>query len=859
MSSKHKPTRFALYLGFIGIVALSACSDSTTSSTTVTDMGDEDTDTDTASEATCGDGTRTAPEVCDDGNTADDDGCAADCAKIEDGWSCPTSGPCVEGAVCGDGNQSSDEACDDANQLSGDGCSEDCQTIEQGWSCPSPGVACVATACGDRFLAGTEGCDDGNPNDGDGCTSACTVEAGWVCLATGECIAQQCGDGILAGEETCDDGNTEGDDGCAADCMVVEPNFICPTPNQACQSTVVCGDRRLGPTEDCDDGNTASGDGCSNVCEREVGWSCPAPGARCRAEQCGDGILAGTETCDDSNTNDNDGCSNVCQVEQGWACPAAMSCYETTCGDGLLEGTEQCDDNNVRPFDGCSQSCTNEPQCSGGTCTAICGDGIILPGTNQEACDDGNTSDGDGCSTTCAVEAGWSCTVQPEPLPNTIVLPLVIRDFKGIQWYADDTTSYGHPDFNDPNDGNGSISFGILQSTLINGRPKLAYVNADPNDTTGLPKSSARFDEWYDSSSPWNIEEIRYLTLPRDATDTYKYDSTTDGFVPFSVSGFFPVDDGGWIAQGSESLQTANATVNDGGNHNFNFTTETRFYFQYEGTEVLNFSGDDDMWVFIDGLLCLDVGGLHGALAATMNLADPTLETNTTQRSIVSACKAQLDSLVTAANPKPLVEMVIFHAERHTNASNFKLDLRGFVKQTSSCEEACGNGVVTIGEVCDDGVNDGSYGGCASDCLSMGGYCGDGTLEGPEACDNGVNFNDGRYGGCNPDCTFAGTCGDGIVQSRNEVCDDGVNDGSYNGCSADCQIPSARCGDGEVNGPEACDLGVGQNLGGYNGCNPDCTLAPYCGDGIRQGAEQCDDGNNDESDGCTHTCIRAIL
>ena len=811
--------------------------------------------------AVCGDRIRSAGEVCDDGNRLDGDGCSADCTVIEEGWSCPSVGPCTYGEECGDGALSSEEGCDDGNDLSGDGCDEACE-LEPGWRCPTPGEPCIAAGCGDRIRAGDEACDDGNMNDGDGCSSACEVENGWVCIGEGDvCIAQQCGDGIVAGDEACDDGNTDDGDGCAGDCGSVEPNYICPTPGEACVSTVVCGDRRVGPGEQCDDGNTASGDGCSDTCMREEGWACPVPGAACRADMCGDGFVAGDERCDDANTDDGDGCSSTCQVEEGWACPPGASCYQTTCGDGVLEGTEQCDDGNLRPFDGCSETCTNEPQCTGGTCTPICGDGVILPGPTQEACDDGNTIDGDGCSSTCTIEPGWNCTIEPEPLPNTITLPLVLRDFKGIEWYADNAIEYGHPDFNDPDDGNGVISFGIVEPTLgPDGRPVLSYQTADPADATGLPKSRARFAEWFDSSSPWNIEEIRSLTLTRPgAGSTFVYDSTTEGFPPNSTSGFYPLDDGGWVAQGSEMLRTSSATANDGADHNFNFTTETHFFFQYAGDEVLRFSGDDDLWVFIDGVLCLDVGGLHAELGATMNLADPTQETNPTQQAIVQACKDHLDSLVSAMNPEPLVEMVIFHAERHTTASNFELELTGFVKQRSMCVEICGDGIVTRGEVCDDGVNDGSYNGCGPDCLSFGGYCGDGILNGPELCDDGVTDNDGRYGGCNPDCTPAGFCGDGVVQPLDEVCDDGVNDGAYGGCSGDCQMRSPYCGDGIVNGPEQCDEGLGGNLGDYGGCNPDCSLGPYCGDGIRQGEEECDDGNTDDADGCTRECTRPIL
>jgi cysteine-rich repeat protein len=67
----------------------------------------------------------------------------------------------------------------------------------------------------------------------------------------------------------------------------------------------------------------------------------------------------------------------------------------------------------------------------------------------------------------------------------------------------------------------------------------------------------------------------------------------------------------------------------------------------------------------------------------------------------------------------------------------------------------CGDGVVEDGEVCDDGINDGSYGGCLGDCSDFGPYCGDGVvLRGAgEDCDDGDDV-DGN--GCNIDCTQSG-------------------------------------------------------------------------------------------------------
>jgi cysteine-rich repeat protein len=66
----------------------------------------------------------------------------------------------------------------------------------------------------------------------------------------------------------------------------------------------------------------------------------------------------------------------------------------------------------------------------------------------------------------------------------------------------------------------------------------------------------------------------------------------------------------------------------------------------------------------------------------------------------------------------------------------------------------CGNGVVEDDEVCDDGVNDGSYGSCNADCTAPGPFCGDGAVNGEEPCDDGDDV-DGN--GCNVDCVVSGS------------------------------------------------------------------------------------------------------
>ncbi|HIG40281.1 MAG TPA: DUF4215 domain-containing protein [Gammaproteobacteria bacterium] len=95
----------------------------------------------------CGNSIVEPPETCDDGNTADTDGCSSTCS-IEEGFSCPTPGnACVVEAVqqpnCGNGLLNAPEICDDGNLADGDGCSQLC-SVETGWDCPTAGEPCTA-------------------------------------------------------------------------------------------------------------------------------------------------------------------------------------------------------------------------------------------------------------------------------------------------------------------------------------------------------------------------------------------------------------------------------------------------------------------------------------------------------------------------------------------------------------------------------------------------------------------------------------------------------------------------------------------------------------------------------------------
>ncbi|MGB8330968.1 MAG: DUF4215 domain-containing protein, partial [Polyangiales bacterium] len=484
--------------------------------------------------------------------------------------------------------------------------------------------------------------------------------------------------------------------------MMIEPGFRCPTVGALCVP-IVCGDSRIDAPETCDDGNDDDGDGCSSTCQRQPGWICPLAGIACGAEECGDGIVAGFEQCDDGGAV-SPGCSDECQLEDGFKCDTpGEACQPTQCGDSVREGTEQCDDGDLTPFDGCDAHCRNEPICSGGVCQAVCGDAVILPGTG-EACDDGNTNDGDGCSSSCQVEDGFECVLSPVALDDELTIPVIYRDFRS---YDSSSAAPFSPDFNNPNDGNSNIAFDITNDFLDSeGRPELSGENPYVSGSNeGPPHSAASFEQWYRTSPTLdpqgNLQIVGELLLG----------SIDDNVYQFSSNSFFPLDDPALspLAWPSEPTygEVRHVPNVGGAARNFGFTTEVHYFFVYQGDEVLRFSGDDDLWVFVDGFLCLDVGGLHPSQSDIMSFADPTQAGSAKQDGIVASCKARL-------MPDKVYEVAIFHAERHTNASNFRLTLDGFVTERSSCDYSCGDGVTTRFEFCDDGPgqNTGEYGRC---------------------------------------------------------------------------------------------------------------------------------------------------
>ena len=131
-------------------------------------------------------------------------------------------------------------------------------------------------------------------------------------------------------------------------------------------------------------------------------------------------------------------------------------------------------------------------------------------------------------------------------------------------------------------------------------------------------------------------------------------------------AGFFPFDNNGTINQVGQTAHD----LGFGMKLEIPFTLEKNGQFEDGTPQVFDFSGDDDLWVFVDGKLVLDLGGDHNATTGQINFADKKATADNSQAlgSAVRNGTFEIDN----SNPNTVHTMTLYYMERGMWDSNLK-------------------------------------------------------------------------------------------------------------------------------------------------------------------------------------------
>lgn len=230
----------------------------------------------------------------------------------------------------------------------------------------------------------------------------------------------------------------------------------------------------------------------------------------------------------------------------------------------------------------------------------------------------------------------------PAPAQNTpgdtLVLTGIVRDFR------ERTVDGGHPDFEHRPEQGYRLYTGNVETFLgDDGKPvftgegvglRKSWADAKgrkicrcmarryprsgdqagkvTEPSKGGVQSAKSFQLWFHDQPGINMAAPLAITLVRRTDGAWVFDDELDETYQ-GLGGFFPIDG---------QLFGNSATVKGVLDHNFHFTVELHATFTWTAGagRFLEVRGDDDLWVFVNDELVIDLGGVHRAKSQFVDL-----------------------------------------------------------------------------------------------------------------------------------------------------------------------------------------------------------------------------------------------
>lgn len=229
---------------------------------------------------------------------------------------------------------------------------------------------------------------------------------------------------------------------------------------------------------------------------------------------------------------------------------------------------------------------------------------------------------------------------------------------------------------------------GIVKTTLTNGYPAMA---ADK----GLESLDYLFGGKSDDEAVTNYEPTGGL-LALDENGYYGFDADSQYAAYNTTLKKFKLHDQDCGNDASTPCFTPFGNNTDENRYSFGMNLGADFYMPKDGKVnnqdmVFDFTGDDDVWVFIDGVLVLDLGGIHQALSGSINFATGDITYDKTQ-SHGSQPARKIDQAFTDAGrtwdstPYKTHHLSFFYLERGDGGSNCKIKFNLPVKPSKAID-----------------------------------------------------------------------------------------------------------------------------------------------------------------------------